>query len=403
MKYLNRTLSSKILKAVKTFPALVLTGPRQVGKTTLLKKMFSTTHQFVSLENPDIRMRAKADPAGFIKGFTKSAIIDEIQYMPELLSYIKSAIDEDRRPGRWLLTGSQQFALMHNVSQSLAGRAAIMSLLPFSLSEASGNGASSLSVAQWVSGRKQPPEKLKLNDCLLRGFYPEIALNKKVDRQLWCGSYINTYLERDIRNIAHVGDLSQFEHFVTMCAVRTGQVLNMSEMARDLGISVTTAKRWVSILETGFQVVLLYPYYRNIGKRMVKNPKIYFNDPALCCYLLGLNDFETLKNSPHFGSIFETMIVMDFWKRFMHSGEKPSMYYIRTQDGLEVDLVLDIGGKLHLIEVKSGMTVIPKHAASMLRLMGELKDQIQSGSIISRAENVASLGNNISHYNWAEL
>jgi len=403
MKYINRTLSNKIKSAVKTFPALVLTGPRQVGKTTLLKKMFSATHKFVSLENPDMRMRAKSDPAGFVKGFDRPAIIDEIQYMPELLSYIKSSIDDDRRPGRWLLTGSQQFALMHNVSQSLAGRAAVISLLPFSLSEIAGNGSSTLTTAEWLNARKIRPVKIKLPDCLLRGFYPEISLNKRVDRHLWCGSYINTYLERDIRNISHVGDLSQFEHFVTMCAVRTGQILNLSEMARDIGISVPTAKRWLSLLETGFQVLLLYPYYRNIGKRLVKSPKIYFNDPALCCYLLGLNDFETLRNSPHFGSIFETMIIVDFWKRFMHSGMKPSMYYIRTQDGLEIDLVLDIDGKLHLIEVKSGMTITPQHTSSMLRLMRELKDQIKSGAVISRAENVDSVGNNIRHYNWTEL
>ena len=404
MKFKERALSTQIRKAVKTFPALVLTGPRQAGKTTLLKKMFAATHEFVSMENPDVRMRMQADPVGFISRLKGPVIIDEIQYMPELFSYIKSAIDIKRKPGQWLLTGSQQFSLMHNVSQSLAGRAAIVSLLPFSFSELAGNGASSKTVAEWLRGHESMPRmRIKLTDHLLRGFYPEIALNRKVDRNLWCGSYINTYLERDIRNIAQVGDLSQFERFVTMCAVRTGQILNLSEMARDIGISVPTAKRWILLLETGFQIFLLYPYYRNIGKRLVKSPKLYFNDPALCCYLLGLTDPETLQKSPHFGSIFETMIVIDFWKRFVHAGMKPSLYYIRTQDGLQVDLALDVEGKLHLFEIKSGMTITPHHASSLVRLKNDLKDQVQSAAIISRAENLDVISHNIHHYNWTEL
>ncbi|PKP54778.1 GTP-binding protein, partial [Candidatus Atribacteria bacterium HGW-Atribacteria-1] len=348
MKLKARVLEKTILKAIKTFPAIVVTGPRQSGKTTLFKMLFSKTHTFVSLEDPDIRIRAKEDPLGFLNQYRPPLIIDEIQYVPELLSYIKTKIDENRKPGQWLFTGSQNFVLMHNISQSLAGRAAILFLLPFSLSERVDNARNAQDISIWI-------KRLNLSNKFDRKI-SEIATHQKVDRKLWCSSYITTYLERDIRNLSNIGDLSQFERFLIACAVRTGQILNISEVARDIGISVPTAKRWLSLLQTAHQLYLLYPYYRNIGKRIVKSPKIYFGDTALCSYLLGLNDTETLLKSPHFGNLFETMIINDFLKKFLHFGERASMYYLRSRDGLEVDLVIEIGGFLHLFEIKSSMT-----------------------------------------------
>ena len=187
----------------------------------------------------------------------------------------------------------------------------------------------------------------------MRGHYPELASRRSVDRGLWCASYLSTYLERDVRNLAQVGDLSQFERFLRLCATRTAQLLNLSELARDIGVSVPTAKRWLSLLETGHQVYVLAPYYSNLGKRLVKSPKLYFNDTALASYLLGLHDRETLLSSPHFSALFETFIVTDCLKRYLHAGQMPSLYYLRTRDDLEVDLVLESGGKLHLFEVKS--------------------------------------------------
>lgn len=401
-----RTLARTILKAMKTFPAIVVTGPRQSGKTTLLKTMFSKTHRFVSLENPDVRLRAREDPLSFFERYSPPVIIDEIQYVPELLSYIKTKIDEKRKPGNWILTGSQNFILMQGISESLAGRAAVLSLMPFSISERLNMGDRTVEPSTWLKFTiHQNPSKqtLHITEALLRGNYPEIASNRRIDRQLWCSSYISTYIERDVRNLANVGDLSQFEKFLRSCAIRTGQILNISELAKDIGISVTTAKRWLSILETGYQIYLLYPYYRNIGKRLIKSPKIYFTDPALASYLLGIHDSETLLNSPNFGNLFETLVIIDVLKRFLHFGQMPSMYYLRSADGLEVDLVLELGQKLHLFEIKGSMTIIPKHAESLLRLSRELKNLVSSASVISLSKENFPLRNNIYCYSWSNI
>jgi len=401
-----RTLAKTIKKAVRSFPAIVVTGPRQSGKTTLLKTLFSKTHHFVTLEDPDVRMRAKEDPIRFLNQFGPPIIIDEIQYVPELLSYIKTRIDQKRKPGQWLFTGSQNFVLMQGISQSLAGRAAVLSLLPFSFAERIDWGDKTKEMASLLKGLLSVTEckaKVSISDLLLRGNYPEIASKRAVDRQLWCGSYISTYLERDVRNLAQVGDLSQFERFLRLCAIRTGQILNLSELAKEVGMSVPTMKRWLSLLETGHQVYLLYPYYKNIGKRIIKSPKLYFTDTGLASYLLGLHDREALLNSPNFGTLFETMIVTDFLKRFLHFGQMPSMYYLRTRDGLEVDLVIELGQKLYLFEIKSAMTILPKHAFSLARITSELGSMVQASAVISASEESFHLTHGIYNYSWKNI
>lgn len=402
MKY--RTLTKTINKAIKTFPIIVVTGPRQSGKTTLLKNLFSQTHTYVNLENLDIRNRAKEDPNTFFEQFKPPLVIDEIQYVPELLSYIKTKVDNNRKPCQWLLTGSQNFVLTEGVSQSLAGRAAILTLLPFSTAERFDFGEKTLPINDLINSVKpQSINKSKLPEIIFRGFYPEIASNNQIDQNLWTGSYITTYLERDIRNLSAIGDLADFEKFLRLCAIRTGQILNLSEIAKEVGVSLPTANRWLNLLQTGYQVFLLEPYYKNLGKRIIKRPKIYFNDTALVCNLLGIKDKETLVNSPSFPQIFETFIVIDFWKRFTSFGQNASIYYLRTRDGLEVDLVIEQNQKLDLFEIKSSATINSNHASSLLRAKRDFTDVVNSINIISNANETFNLSYKVKNFAWTDI
>jgi len=405
---LPRKLRNTILEAAKTFPAIVVTGPRQSGKTTLLKSIFESTHTYLSLENPDVRLRAKEDPIGLLNQYRGPVIFDEIQYVPELFSYIKDSIDMNRAPARFVLTGSQNFLLMEKVSESLAGRAAILTLLPLSLREISGLGDDMLSVSDLLenfrnSKQIEPNSLQDLAKVILRGSYPEPVSNPAIDRQLWYGSYINTYLERDVRNLERVGELSDFERFTKSCAIRTGQILNISDIAKDVGVSFTTAKRWISLLETGYQVFLLYPYYKNLGKRLVKSPKIYFCDTGVASYLMGLNDENALINNVHFGNLFETLVVTDFLKRYLNFGRIPSMYYLRTRDRLEVDLVLEETQKLALFEMKSGSTITPNHVVSLRKLKHELTNIVDTAGVVSGSRESFSVADGIKNFSWRSL
>ncbi len=395
---LARTITSTLKASARSFPAVVLTGPRQSGKTTLLQHVFGKTHTYISLENPDIRQRLLADPVAFIRDIQKGVILDEIQQIPELFSYIKSSIDKDRKPGKWIITGSQNFALMRTVSESLAGRAAILTLLPFSVAEMKGKGAHTREMRDALKESKPFVHMpLAVDTILWKGLYPELSTHKQMDRDMWLGSYINTYLERDIRNLQQVGDLRQYEVFLRACAMRTGQILDISGLARDVGISFTTAQRWLSLLETGYQVFFLQPYYKNYGKRLTKRPKLYFVDVGIASYLLGFRGASDIVNSSLYGALFETLVVSDMFKRYLHCGQSVPLYYVRTHDDLEVDVVIEESQRLTLVEIKSTQTLHPSHASSILRLKREWGDVVDRAVLLSNAHDALPIAPEITH------
>lgn len=343
---LQRAIEKLFLQSVSTFPVVILTGARQTGKSTLCKTLLNKTHRYVSLEDPDIRRLALDDPRTFLQNFPAPVILDEIQYAPELPSYIQGIVDAHReQSGQYILTGSQQFLMMEQVSQSLAGRAAVLTLYPCSVQEVDGMHAqprsSIASVADWV----------------LRGGYPELRARPELDRNTWCASYIRLYLERDVRQLLNVGDLAVFERFVHHVAIRTGQILNVSDLARDVGVSMPTISRWLSVLQASYQVFLLQPYYANISKRLIKSPKIYFADTALASYLMGIHTADVLLQGPSLGALFETATVLEHLKWAGMQSTAPTFSYFRTKEGIEADIVIEDNTQIHIREIKSTRTV----------------------------------------------
>jgi predicted AAA+ superfamily ATPase len=333
-------MEKTVHQAARSFPAVVLTGPRRAGKTFLLRHAFPRA-RYVLLEDPDLQERARADPRGLLEELRPPVLFDEIQNVPELFGYVRARIDsKPREKGQWLFTGSQEAPLMQGVSESMAGRAALLQLLPFSLAESDRVG-------------------------LLSGGYPEVVARPR-GRGLWFNSYIQTYLERDVRNIINVRDLATFRRFLALLASRHGQMLNKTDLAAPLGMSVPTVAEWLRILEITAQIILVPPYYENFGKRLVKSPKVYLSDSGLACHLLGIGNAGELERSPFLGPIFEGFVAAEILKSQVNRGLRKELYYFRDQQGLEVDFLFPDGhGGLWMAECKASKTVVPAMTRSM--------------------------------------
>ncbi len=357
-----RHLAKQLTSAAGKEPVVTVMGPRQSGKTTLVQHCFPD-HRYLSLERPDIRERAMQDPLGFLASQREGLILDEVQRVPELLSYIQVAVDQSPEPGSFILTGSQNLLLMQGISQTLAGRTALLTLLPLSLSELLGREA--LDPARLrIPTRASAPDRDRW-DVLWAGFYPRIH-DRGLDPQSWLGDYFRTYVERDLRDVMRVQDLDSFERFVRLTAAWTGQELNLTSLAEDVGVSQPTAKHWLEVLRIGYIVTLLPPHHDNFRKRLRKRPKLHFVDTGLACYLLGIHSAEALRLHPLRGAIFESFVVSELHKAFANRRQPAPLYFCKDKTGHEIDILLDLGSRLLPIEVKSGETIPSDAHQSML-------------------------------------
>lgn len=382
MKF-NRILSDKLLEMATRYPVITLTGPRQSGKTTLCRTCFPEK-AYVNLEAPDTREFALTDPRGFLSRFPDGAIIDEIQRAPELASYIQVIVDEAKSNGRFVLTGSEQFRMSTTISQSLAGRTAVLRLLPLSLEE----------LQQHVTFPS-------IDMLLLQGGYPRLYEQTLRPDDMY-RDYVETYVERDIRQLIAIKDLSQYRKFVQLCAGRIGQPLNLSSLGNDLGVSHSTVREWISILEASYIAFLLPPYFANISKRLMKSPKLYFYDVGVATYLLNIRDVNGLMTHPLRGSLFENLVVSETLKAYLNKGQREDLYFYREASGTEIDLLVGVGaGKYRMVEIKAGETVDMSFFKNLEKVSKTLSQFIHSGSLVYGGSE-SYVRNGIEVISWRE-
>lgn len=376
--YLDRNITCKFSKVCTQFPAVLITGPRQSGKSTFLQHVMKNT-AYVTFDDPLNREFAIHDPNGFLDQFNKAPVVlDEIQYVPEILQYIKMRIDKDRTPGTWIMTGSQQFHLMKNISEALAGRIAIFELAPFSFPE----------IKETLT--------LSLEDIIWTGLFPEPACYSE-KRDIWLRSYIQTYIERDVRQLEAIKNFRAFELFVNLSAAYHSQEFHAADLARECGVSQPTIQSWRRVLEASYIGISLQPFYKNYGKRLIKSSKFYYFDSAIVCYLTRQPSMQSALSGSMGGALFEGFIVSEVWKSFYNTGKRPSAYFWRSQGGLEVDLLIEAKGKLWPVEIKLTSTPMIKHTNSLNRFKKIAgADAADQGIIVCRTNKEKRLpGNNI--------
>ena len=394
--YLPRTLESLLNKASAQFPVILVTGARQVGKTTLLRHANDAKRTYVSLDDPLVLTLAREDPALFMQRYTPPVLIDEIQYAPELLPHIKMAVDRDQNPGDFWLTGSQQFHLMRNVSESLAGRVGVVQLLGLSRREiinAAQTATPFLPTPGVISDRLESGGTLALSGLyalIWRGCFPALTANPALDRDLFYSSYVQTYLQRDVRDLARVGNEMGFLRFLRAAAARTAQLINFADLARDADVAPNTAKEWLSILQAAGTVYLLEPYFSNVTKRLVKTPKLYFLDTGLCAYLTEWSSPETLEAGAMSGAILETWMLTEILKSWWHAGKRAPLYFYRDRDRQEIDLLIEQDGVFHPVEFKK--TASPsRNNLRAFGLLDKLAIPVGHGGIVCLAQQTLPL------------
>lgn len=398
---LKRTLSNHLEHIINNFPVILVTGPRQVGKSTLLENFRPDKYKVVTLDDLDERELAIKDPALFLQNHQPPILIDEVQYAPNLFSYIKIYVDKHKgEKGLFLLTGSQKFVLMKGVQETLAGRVAILDLLGLSSAEKNQTPdvAPFLPTEQWIQNIKDKNIKSKtVQDIyadIWNGSFPELFIRNGADRELYYNSYIQTYIERDVKTAYNVSDAIAFKNFIRVVAARTGQLLNVSDIARDVSIDNKTAKNWLSILEMSGLVYLLHPYYNNITSRIVKTPKIYFLDTGLCSYLTGWDSSKTLESGAMSGAILETYVLSEILKSYWHNAKEAPLYYYRDKDKKEIDFLIEANGQLYPIEVKKTMSPT-MNAGKNFNVLESLKKPIATSVVLSLKPEVFFLTKDI--------